>query len=147
MEYILSAGNIGIGDETAVSSLYPVLIEAFQLIGVLIFLRGLKVEGGKLQGDEILFVGKLDGYATGKVHAQGFVKDFKSRHCHARRDGVRPDVLGAEEIEAIDPANVYGPVPGAEVGIRVELVALQPIGRVVNSDHFCARIKLRQAVI
>jgi hypothetical protein len=48
-EDILPAGQIGVAGIAPVPGLDPILIEAFEFVGISILLRSLKVEGGEFK--------------------------------------------------------------------------------------------------
>ena len=153
LEGVGAGREIGVGGGRAVAGHDPAAVEAFEHVGVAVFLRCAVAERGKRDGEHLVLIREVD--ALGRVerlveavvaHLHHLVHHPHLSDHHARGLGVGIDLIGIEGVEAVDGAEVDAAVGGLERGVGQEDVVEQAVVD-VEAHHRLAFGVFVQAVV
>ncbi len=133
----------------------PVLIEAFQLVGVAVLLRLRETQRGESQAKNILLIAQRDLirdvdclFQRGVFSDRDrFVEELKIRQHHRWHVGVVPDLFRKERVEPLAAAKEHFPIKTRFTGTIAEIIALQAVGGVVVSEGLCLRLEPGQTFL
>ena len=126
-----------------VADLVPIVVEAVEAIGVVHRPGRGEVQGTEFQGQHLVPVAQHDPFAEvgrpvqddaavlGQARPQRAVGQLQVGDHHPRTVAAVADLVGTEDGQAVDAAEVHAPAGAAAAGLGVELVVLKPVADVV----------------
>lgn len=139
-QHVFAGIEVGVGDAVARARIHPIGIEAFELVAVVVLLRGDVVEHCELEADHLVAPGEVErwdgvnGMLEGEGRARavgyqrhGFVVQQETREVYRRDLRVRQQVGRGEPVQSVHTTEEQFTCCRAQERVLVELVVLQTI--------------------
>ena len=151
-EGVGARGDVRIGSLVAVAAIHPVLVEAFEHVGILVFLGCTIAQGGKRQAEHVVAMREVELRQVGKAlrqrlvaHGDGFVVDAQGSDEHCRRRSVDIDLIGEDGTEAPDASEIETAIGSLQHGVGLELLAAKAV-ELIEREHIALLVVAHDAL-